>query len=637
MTRSYNLKDIKLGHPKHSGHVGYPDAIYDPSGRYGKPFKIIVKENKHGDSQFSRLEVAFSQLAGLFLASNSTPFQKIVVDDSNAAVGLAVQHLCYVIEKKEGLNQSFYQLGIQKLKGAFRRKNVSTAEDIPLYFLDRLPHEFFANLLQAEKDKRLTIDYASLASIFVSSYSLEEDDLHKGNFGFYLIEKNGKPMVTFFKIDHDLMFVDSIMSFYSVRFFHWLQAEKAFDVTADDLLNFPNLEDSANSYWPTKKCYIPNFVEDKEFRTDIEVESFASLAKIPEFNQAKWTNFYKHILLPSEIIKQSLCECLDENIPEDRAQIALITQAVAARQARLRAVLFSLKEFQDFVREMSDDEKESLLQEVIHTDPRQKATVLAKMNHYYLLCNSEDGFDVKDTPLHISIKLEDYRYEETMQIFGRYVNHRNASGKCPLDVAVDNARTQKPHSPDIRQDARFTMKSLLEHGARKTKTFKRFDEDEHVEIYQFKTHHLDKALQANDYQDLKNTLRDVGEDISFCLKFKKNLAIECIGQFIKSNQNNPNLKTILIRLRSDMNGDSSESEAAPLKYIRQLRSKLWIIRQIRGLYGNTSTQDEINGIIDNELERLKPKSSNCFSFFFCDESSESEVVESGMRVGKSRS
>lgn len=74
------------------------------------------------------------------------------------------------------------------------------AEEIPYYFLDKLPQGFFASLLRAEQDNVFSIDYASLAQILAASYTLEEDDLHKGNFGLYFIEKEGKPHAVFLKL-----------------------------------------------------------------------------------------------------------------------------------------------------------------------------------------------------------------------------------------------------------------------------------------------------------------------------------------------------------------------------------------------------------------------------------------------------
>ena len=57
------------------------------------------------------------------------------------------------------------------------------------------------------------------------------------------------------------------------------------------------------------------------------------------------------------------------------------------------------------------------------------------------------------------------------------------------------------------------------------------------------------------------------------MKSKKNLAIECVKQFIKENKNHPDMQLILERLKKDMNGESSKSEYAPLLYIRQLRGE----------------------------------------------------------------
>lgn len=118
-------------------------------------------------------------------------------------------------------------------------------------------------MVQAEQENKLTIDYASLATLFATSYTLEEDDLHKGNFGFYIVEKDNKPQVVFFKIDHDLMFAESIMSFHNSRPSHWLRGEDAFDIQIEDLLTFPKITHSANSYWPTKSSFIPHLIEKK--------------------------------------------------------------------------------------------------------------------------------------------------------------------------------------------------------------------------------------------------------------------------------------------------------------------------------------------------------------------------------------
>lgn len=356
MVWHYNIADIDLGKPTHAGHVTYVDAEYYLPDSTDTPSKIIFKKNKYGKPKYSRLEVAFSQLARLFLARGLTSHQKLVVNDSSQVVGLVTEHLCYVIGEKEGLNQPFFTLNNPHINCDVTMRNIAQEKDIPYYFFDKLPQGFFAQLLKAEKQEALSIDYASLASLLASSYTLEEDDLHKGNFGFYLIEKEGKPRVVFFKIDHDLMFADSIMSFITSRPSHWVHDSNAFNITAEDLSDFPNLRNSTNGYWPTRINYFCNPWGSKEYHNSKETEAFAHLADVPEFKKAKWMAFYKHILIPIESIKEALEECLDETKAMDRSQISLIAQATVARQARLRSVLFSIKEFREFVCTLTKEE-----------------------------------------------------------------------------------------------------------------------------------------------------------------------------------------------------------------------------------------------------------------------------------------
>jgi len=413
-----------------------------------------------------------------------------------------------------------------------------------------------------------------------------------------------------------LMFVDSIMSFFSSRITRWDRGIEAYNITAEDLIHFPHIQNSDNFYWPTKKSLFPLLLGNKKYITDREIRSFRDLAKNSKFNKAKWTNFYKHILINEGLVKDSLKKCFDDTISRDRAQISLVTQALIARQARLRAVLFSVQEFREFVCEMSDDDKRALIHDIGASSPQDFES---KMQLYQTFCTSPQGYEEGDTPLHIAIKLGDYRYEETMDIFEEFLHSKNKAGKSPFDVAYALAETQKQGTrpTDIRQDAQWTMKHLLERGAKITRQI----DKEKILSYKFKTNYINRAEDAQHYAELKDTLRDIGEDHSFCLKFKKNLAIECIEGFIKKNQDNPNLKKILIRLREDVNGTSSDSESAGLQFIRQLRSKLWIIRQIRKLFGVSSTLAEIRSIINTELNQINAKDPHCFSFFSCCNSS----------------
>ncbi|MFI4962363.1 MAG: hypothetical protein ACHP6H_00750, partial [Legionellales bacterium] len=457
MTITYDVTAFYLGEPSMSGHEVYLNARDLSNEEPDKQVHVILKKNKHGRVLASSLEVAFSQIMRLFLAPGLTPTQHLVVDSSKTIWGMAVEHMCYVIAKKEGISASFYTLE-QPEQCRVELKKVSQAEEIPFYFLNALPQGFFARLIKPENG--LSLDYESLANIMATSYTLEEDDLHKGNFGFYILKSDTKKLVRFFKIDHDLMFIDSIMSFCSARFFHWGQSEHAFDITEKDVLDFPNLKDSANSYWPTRKSrLIHPFNQDKEYRTEEEVQAFASLSQHPDFIKAKWTAFYKHILLSEASIHESLSVCFDETDPYQRAQRSLILHATLLRQARLRAVLFSIKAFREFVSDMPVMDKASLLEIVSQSDATAKEALHQKMEGY-----SQGYYDFQegDTPLHTAIRLGEYRCDETLQMFGAYLNTANARGNKPLDLALLMASKQGRNTANAQLAVAHIVQSGVE-------------------------------------------------------------------------------------------------------------------------------------------------------------------------------
>lgn len=619
MKGKFEVDNITLGSVSNSsGHEAYLQAMYNPPDRQTQqPYRIIYKKNKHGRADFSRLEVIFSQLARLFLVPNLTPTHHLVIDKENNIVGLAVQHIAYVIANKEGLQHPFYTLTHpQQLGSPLTAAVVDDPTKIPIYFLDKLPQGFYANLVKAEKEGLLTIDYESLARILATSYTLEEDDLHKGNFGFYLVEKDSKPHAVFFKIDHDLMFVDSIMAFQTNRPFHLIHGAHAFDITVDDLRSLACLKNSCNSYWPTKFGYIANPFDTKEYHNYADIEAFTRLSTNAAFIHAKWRSFYKHILIPPLLIKHTLNECAMIQNASDRALVALVTQALTARLARLRAVLFSIKEFRDYVSRLDEKDIQALFQEMIPPQNDKEAHIQQQtqksFHRYKKLCDAE--FDSGDTPLHTAIKMGEYRYEETLSMFGQFIDVKNTAGKTPLDVALDQVPVSRDEQ-NVGKNAYSIMKHLLNNGAHETTAYKESGVDSAIKAYSYPNPYLQNISASMSYNALTDILRDVGEDHRFCLKGQKNVAVACIQRFIELNKHQLEFKNTLLRLKEDINGYSSDNQSAYVKYIRQLRSKLWIVRQLRGLYGWTSTQWEINSTINQALEQLKAKEPSCFSFF----------------------
>lgn len=619
MPSFYHLNAIRLGDSTQSGHIVYKKAIYRDSNGCNK--RIVLKLNKTDNSALSRLEVAFNGLAERFLQPHLTSPQALVDNQKNDIVGVASDHLFYQVEAREGLLKNFFTIKKEGFSLDITPKTVCTAEEIPLYFLDQFPPGFFANLSQLDKESKLTLDMDSLASMLTSSYTLEEDDLHKGNIGFYVVEKEGKPHVVFMKIDHDLIMSDSIMSHFRTRLFNWRHGPHAFEINADDLRKFPKLRFSMNHYWPTTQRYFTKPGDTRVYSDTNELNAFSSLGQNKAFERAKWRNFYKHTLIPIELISESLLSSYDDKKPVDRAQIAMITQAVVARQARLRAVLFSMPEFQAFIKGFSEGERQQLAQEIFYQVPNDLCASLSEelqftMMHQKRFCE-EGGIAPGDTPLHVAIRFGDYRYDETWCSFGHFANQPNSLGECPLDIALKRELSFHPESNnDIRSNVFLTVNHLLRQHVWKTPRFQQLSEQdrEKIQSYRHGSAHLKNTSLAMSTDNLITVIGQIGEDHRLSLKMQKDLAIECVHLFIDRQQHNPLLKTMLVELKLALNGSQNNPPSPALQFISQLRSKLWIIRQIRGLLGRTGTLTALNELLSKTIKHYTQSASSCYFF-----------------------
>lgn len=628
MPHYLQLKNFNKGPVTKASHEQYRNAylMHTESGQKSPLIRYILKRNRDGEVLPSQLEVACSKLMELFLAPHFTSDQQLVVDDKNQIWGLAVRHICYAIndreikrekdrQKEKGTDTEIEAPLYYKLISPYSDFTKSTpktylVDNLPVRFLDELPHGYFKHLLAQQP--KLTIDYASLANIFATSYFLEEDDLHKGNFGFYIVhdKETQKPTVRFFKIDHDLTFNDSIMSQVVNRFFHWTHDEQAFAITARDLKNFPVLKDAKTTYWPTNQNFLKYPFHNKHYGVLEEVEAFASLGQNKEFQDAKWLAFYKHVLMPKEVIHASLRECYDETDPYQRSQLHLILQACLERQARLRAVLFSVNDFRVFAEKFTN--KQVLINEIAGENNQYKTLVENSMQKYADVFKTIED---KDTPLHIAIKLGEYRYDETLKTFKRYINESNGSGLTPLALAINIASQQKQEPPaDIGQDGYCIAKHLFDNGAKSAVGHGSSTIDNQAYENNI-TPYTDEAKNVKDYPALYKLLTKIGEDHRYCLKSKKNLALDCIKAFIAAPNKPDNWQKIVADLKTQIN--AHETKACGLSYIRQLRSNLYIIRQIRGLYGYSSTLWDINTTLFKALNDTQATAANPCSFFAC--------------------
>ena len=611
----FNIKHIHRGPAKSKvGHLIFLHARHD-SGQQQLP--IIYKENIY-HPELSVFEVAFSAIAGLFLAPHLTAPSTLVKNDAHQIVGLASEHIRTVIKQREiEAPEHYYQFDNHFKNKEFSKKMVLTPDEIPYKFLDECHPLFFHRLREAEEAGHISLDLSSLAEIFCVSYTLEEDDLHKANIGFYAIEKNGIPHLKFFKIDHDYLLSNSVMSHFKTRMVDAFYGNDAYTISKRDLMNFPVLKDSQNHYWPTVDRLFS--LGQKAYHARDERRAYAELSTLPDFKSAKWKAFYRHILIPPALMQQRLADNLDINDPVERAHRSLIMQALVARQAKLRAVLFSIPEFRSFVATMEDPSELIKAMGLADHSPF-KSEISASIAQHKAMC-TEGLFDEKDTPLHVAIKLQDYRYHETWQAFGHYAEQKNANGEKPLDVAKKLLGTEGVDVTDLRRDPLCTMKHMIREGARDAQG------KTHAALikpsdYLFHSDYPKRARAQENMRDLITLLRDLGEDVRYSLKMQKELALICIKQFVLKHEHDTQLGHMMAELKIALNGTSHQAPAPELQFIRQLRSQLWIVRYIRGLLGGTSTQFQINRLIDQEMMQARPSMQSTSTLFYKKSASE---------------
>ncbi|HHI9459965.1 TPA: hypothetical protein ACP9C9_002601 [Legionella anisa] len=480
-------------------------------------------------------------------------------------------------------------------------------------FLEKLPQNFFARLLEQKRLGTVDIDMDSLADVFTSAYGLEEDDLHKGNIGYYVTCDNGRPCFHFFKIDHDLMFSDKIMAARDARFANLRYSSDKFRITTRDLLGFPDLQDSGNHYWPTKRAIIST--GSKAYQSEEDRAAYKSLKDDPEFQKAKWMRFLKQAVMPQSFISKCLHQPLDEvgTDPETESTLTIVQRASSSKIAELRVALLAIPEFREYLHHNFDEASKTILAELqqhciaINCSPNE-------INRYKLeaskMLKSIQRVCEKDTPaLHAAIQTQSYRCYETAKYFKDILNKKDAEGHTALDFAVANFEkyTEKLKSPGVAKSALGPYYIQM----------KVYYADVICDLHHHKAKH---GLSANEYalviaqaqktnsasilipkvrslEDYKHYLSIMRKEPSRTLKQDKVYAVELLEKADLSAEE-------LLRLRDELKG---KEPAGHLKFIKELRSEIWIIKKLRGVYGETSTVDAMKKCIDQKLEQLQNK------------------------------
>ncbi len=251
---------------------------------FSKDRKKIVKLNKHGKAVYSLIEFFNSKVIHKLLPKH-TPDIDLVCDKSEEEKG-KYQIKGVAVDCKEGLID-YCEVNVIRLiadiqRGDIREHNYGhgspeLVQRLKVYFSDDAQGE--ARRLQYLSDYYLIV--------FIRNF-LQEDDLHKGNHGFYF---DGKGDVKAFAIDFDLLFQSAIgANFDMTRKSQIGSPFGKFKVTLNDIVNFPEIKDSKPGHNPS---IAANSIEAESITNNAgrytreDVEAFRYLSTLPQYDSKR--------------------------------------------------------------------------------------------------------------------------------------------------------------------------------------------------------------------------------------------------------------------------------------------------------------------------------------------------------------
>lgn len=172
---------------------------------------------------------------------------------------------------------------------------------------------------------------AGLARMIAASYALEEDDLHKGNYG---IDKKGRIV----RLDFDMSGWSrtyKVKGKRTVSQAGFLRTPRTrFEITERDVKSLPELHDANPFYWPTSLFYY--FDDSQDFR---------NLQDDFEFNQHKYFTLLMFCLIPEAYIRKLAKWYIEPKFSDDRD---LHVKGLIERQKNLRNTMLRMPGFQCF-------------------------------------------------------------------------------------------------------------------------------------------------------------------------------------------------------------------------------------------------------------------------------------------------
>ncbi|CDZ75899.1 hypothetical protein BN59_00159 [Legionella massiliensis] len=616
--------------PKTTGHeVDFGTFTHD--GDAYTPW--ITKLNKHKGvkgQEASVLEVAFSEAALLFIKPGLTPPAEIVVDNQEVVAGVASENFnvqikrqmdqgetCYSFDAsnwtytevprvaapdQEAINRQRQELAgrvdpDQVSDGAITARLQLEETKKAINFLSDKPQGFFADLMKKHNKGEVVVDMESLASILTASYVLEEDDLHKGNIGFYVTKVideagNEKKKFNFFKIDHDLMFIDSIMSQKDMRIANIFYDKDSFKISTRDLDDFPDLQDSGNHYWPTQKRFIAT--GDKAYNSASEVEAFANLKNDLAFRNAKWKYFLKSAVMPVDLIEKSLTRHLDES---EIDKSSMIRNSMWTRLGALKNKLLESEQFRVYLAEHGNKAFAEIREEI---KGYVQAAGLTPAEQESLLAELDDNFNVmlfcaRDKHL----PTEDQQISAIQQsiLLGNY-NFSSRNKPSPDDVgsALDHFKQHKEPVDARSYAAACVAIDLIKKSG---------NEEDYTENLAELREAKRAYINPQEITTLKQFEAAADKIRSADLPLKQ----QKIQLFTLLRQANLPLDD-LKKLKSDL--QKSEPDSPSLKFVNQLRSELWLVKKIYGTYGKTTTSSLMVDEIDAQIAKACTTNSRSF-------------------------
>jgi len=186
-----------------------------------------------------------------------------------------------------------------------------------------------------------------------TSYIFEEDDLHTFN-----VSETGV------RIDFDMSLWPITYHFKKGGAFDWALRDPTgrFDVTANDILHFPNLKDAAPFYWPALAANVLN-VSKNAFSSRANA-IHQKLESHPVFIHYKFVTLIKYILTSEDIYRNiSRLHIHEESKFENKNFIDILAKHEADRLALFKTELLKLTNFHEFLATHGDKILKNILME----------------------------------------------------------------------------------------------------------------------------------------------------------------------------------------------------------------------------------------------------------------------------------